>query len=43
MIICLTNHGTLIGTGIKCKKIPLLKSIEFGMALKQSLTHFKQK
>ena len=28
---------------ITCKKIPLLTSIEFGMALKQSLTHFKEK
>ena len=27
-------HGTTIRTGITCKKIPLLKSIEFGMALK---------
>ena len=27
-------HGTIIRTGIKCKKIPLQKSIEFGMVLK---------
>ena len=28
------NHGTIIRTGITCKKIPLQNSIEFGMALK---------
>ena len=27
-------HRTIIRTGITCKKIPLQKSIEFGMALK---------
>ena len=27
------NHETIIRTGITCKKIPLLKSVEFGMAL----------
>ena len=27
-------HGTIIRTEIICKKIPLQKSIEFGMALK---------
>ena len=36
-------HGTIIQTGITCKKIPLKKSIEFGMALKQSATRYKQK
>ena len=29
-----SKHGTIIQTGITCKKIPLLKSIEFDMALK---------
>ena len=28
------KHGTIIRTGITCKKIPLQKSIEFGMVLK---------
>ena len=28
------ENGRIIRTGITCKKIPLLKSIEFGMALK---------
>ena len=36
-------HGAIIRTGITCKKIPLTKSIEFGMALKYSATRFKQK
>ena len=31
---CHQNHGTIIRTGTTCKKIPLQKSIEFGMALK---------
>ena len=30
-------------TGIKCKKIPLQKFIEFDMALKKSATRYKQK
>ena len=29
-----TTHGTITRTGITCKKIPLQKFIEFGMALK---------
>ena len=33
-----TNHATIVQTGVTCKKIPLQKSIEFGMALKQSAT-----
>ena len=33
-------YGTIIPTGITCKKIPLKKSVEFGIALKQS---YKQK
>ena len=37
------NHGIITRTGITCKKIPLQKSIEFGMALKQSTTHYKKK
>ena len=36
-------HGTIIRTGIKHKKIPLQRSIEFGMALKKSATRYKQK
>ena len=28
------HHGTIIRTEMTCKKIPLLKSVEFGMALK---------
>ena len=28
------HHGTIIRTEITCKKFPLLKSVEFGMALK---------
>ena len=35
--------GTIIRTRITCKKIPLLKSIEFGIALKKSTAHNKQK
>ena len=35
--------GTIIRTRITCKKIPLLKSIEFGIALKKSAAHNKQK
>ena len=35
--------GTIIRTRITCKKIPLLKSIEFGITLKKSATHNKQK
>ena len=38
----LLNHGTIIRTGITCKKIPLEKSIEFDMALKWSATRYKQ-
>ena len=38
-----SNHGTIIRTGITCKKIPLQKSIEFAMALKLSTTRYKQK
>ena len=37
------EHGTIIRTVITCKKIPLEMSIEFGMALKQSATRYKQK
>ena len=37
------KHGTIMRTGITCKKIPLSKSIEFGIALKWSATHYKQK
>ena len=33
----------MIRTGITSKKISLKKSIEFGMALKQSATRYKQK
>ena len=33
----------LIRTGITCKKVPLEKSIEFGMASKSSATRYKQK
>ena len=36
-------HGTIIRTEITCKEIPLQVSIEFGMALKQSATRYKQK
>ena len=37
------THGSIIRTGIKCMKIPLQKSIQFGMALKQNTTQYKQK
>ena len=37
------THCWLQQKGITCKKIPLQKFIEFGMALKQNMTHFKQK
>ena len=37
------NHGTIIRTAISCGKIPLQKSIEFGMVLKYSATRYKQK
>ena len=37
------SHGTIIRTGITCKKIPLQRPIEFGMTLKQSATRYKQK
>ena len=36
------NYGTVIQTGTACQKIPLQKSIEFAIALKDILTHFKQ-
>ena len=36
-------HGTIIQTEIICKKTPLQKSIELGMALKWSATRHKQK
>ena len=31
------RHGTIIRTGIACKKIPLYKSIEFSMAFNPNL------
>ena len=34
MLTYLSNHGTIIPTGITCNKILLYNSIEFGMALK---------
>ena len=37
------RHGAIIRTGITGKKIPLYKSIEFGMPLKESATRYKQK
>ena len=37
------KHGTIIQTGITCKKILFKKSIEFGIRLKWSGTHYKQK
>ena len=37
------KHGTIIRTGITYKKILLKKSIEFSMALKESVTRYKQK
>ena len=36
-------YGIIIQTGTTCKEIPSWKSIEFGMALKYSVTHYKQK
>ena len=36
------KHGTIIRTGTTCKKVPLQKSIEFGMALKQSAARNKK-
>ena len=30
----MSHHGTILRTGIACKKFPLEKSIEFDMALK---------
>ena len=39
----LSRHMFMRGTGIICKKIILLKSAEFGMALKWSATRCKQK
>ena len=41
-VVGTSNHGTIMRTGITCKKIPLQKSIEFGMGLKQSATYYKQ-
>ena len=37
------DHGTIIRTGITCKKIPLEKSIEFGIALKKGQKEGKNK
>ena len=38
-----SDYGTILRTGITCKKIPLQKSIELGMDLKWSTTRYKQK
>ena len=43
MELLVSNHGTILREGTKCKKIFLSKSIQFGIPLKQSTTCFKQK
>ena len=42
-VVLIFYRGPIIQTRIRCKKILLLKSIELGMALEQSATHYKQK
>ena len=37
------DHGTIIQTGITCKKIPSQRFIEFNMVLKKNSTHHKLK
>ena len=37
-----SKHGTIIPTGITCKKILLQKSSELSMALKYSAARYKQ-
>ena len=39
----MSYNGTIIRTGTTWRKNPLEKSIEFGVALKQIATHYKQK
>ena len=42
-VVLIFYRGPTIQTRIRCKKILLLKSIDLGMALEQSATHYKQK
>ena len=42
-VVLIFYRGPIIQTKIRCKKILLLNSIELGMALEQSATHYKRK
>ena len=37
------HHGSIMRAETTCKKILLWKSIEIGIPLKESVTHYKQK